>query len=155
MNAHYLRAMNNDKLAKIIFSYLGENLSTRSKENITAALDLMKPRAEFITDLVELAKIFIIDGDFVHSEEVADIISECDVKLIDQVKENITSINEFNKDNIQEILKNTAADNGLKLGDLMKYVRAFIAGKISSPSVFEIMEIIGKDICIERLKRHD
>jgi hypothetical protein len=40
----------------------------------------------------------------------------------------------------------------LPMENVKKYVRAFITGRTASPSVFEIMEIIGKDNSINRLK---
>jgi len=40
----------------------------------------------------------------------------------------------------------------LKLGGLMKYIRAYVAGQTASPSVFEMMAIFGKKETLYRLK---
>ncbi len=151
MNAHYLRSMDNNKLAEIIFENLNKNISIESRNNIIKAIDVMKPRSELITDMIHLSVIFI-NEEFKLDDEVAPIIESCPPNLLDQIKETIQEIDDFNKVNIQESLKNLALKNELKLGDLMQYVRALITGRVSSPSVFEIMEIIGANESLKRLQ---
>jgi glutamyl-tRNA synthetase len=151
MNAHYLRSMKNEELLAIIFKNLDLNLSEISKNNIKHGLEAMKPRAELVGDLVDLADIFIVDSKLKYTDEAKTLIDECNPSIISKVIIAINQINEFNRDNIQAILKELAIENQMKLGDLMKYIRAFITGRPASPSVFEVMEIIGKDISIKRL----
>jgi glutamyl-tRNA synthetase len=152
MNAHYLRSMNEADLAKLIFENLDQNLSEQSKNNITLGLEAMKPRAELIKDLVDLSSIFIVDNEIKCTEEAKSLKDECDASIVDKVVRAINNIMEFNRDNIQIALKEVSQETQVKFGDLMKYVRAFITGRTASPSVFEIMEIIGKDNSINRLK---
>jgi glutamyl-tRNA synthetase len=152
MNAHYLRSMKEADLAKLIFEKLDQNLSEQSKNNITLGLEAMKPRAELIKDLVDLSSIFIVDNEVKCTEEAKSLKDECDANIVDKVVSAINNIMEFNRDNIQIALKEVSQETQVKFGDLMKYVRAFITGRTASPSVFEIMEIIGKDNSINRLK---
>ena len=153
MNAHYIRSMPNDELANIIFQNCDINLNQESKRNIKVAIDLMKPRAELITDLLDLAKIFIVDNQFTRNNDAAAIINQCDKKLILNTKEAVSEMTEFNKEEIQEGLKKVALANNLKLGQLMQYVRALITGRVNSPSVFEIMAILGKNNSLKRLEQ--
>ncbi len=152
MNAHYLRSMKEADLAKLIFENLDQNLSEQSKNNITLGLEAMKPRAELVKDLVDLSSIFIVDIEIKCTEEAKSLKDECDSSIVDKVVSAINNIMEFNRDNIQIALKEVSQETQMKFGDLMKYVRAFITGRTASPSVFEIMEIIGKDNSINRLK---
>jgi glutamyl-tRNA synthetase len=153
MNAHYLRDTNNDILVKMIFEHYGNELSDGSKKAIISAIDSLKPRAELVTDLYELSKMFIVDYPLSITEEANQIISECDPSLVKKVIEGLLKLEQFDKDNIQMTLKEIAIANGLNLGGLMKYVRAYIAGSTASPSVFEMIEILGKEVSISRLKR--
>ena len=152
MNAHYLRSMKEADLAKLIFENLDQNLSEQSKNNITLGLEAMKPRAELVKDLVDLSSIFIVDSEIKYTDEAKSLKDECDASIVDKVVSAINNIMEFNRDNIQIALKEVSQETQVKFGDLMKYVRAFITGRTASPSVFEIMEIIGKDNSINRLK---
>ena len=108
-----------------------------------------------VTDLYELAKMFIVDKPLAISEDARQIISECDDSLIKQVIGTIGEIEEFSKDNVQAALKEIAKNNDLKLGGLMKYVRAYVAGQTNSPSVFEMIAILGKEETMSRLEIND
>jgi glutamyl-tRNA synthetase len=153
MNAHYLRNADNDILTEMIFAHYASKLSQGSQKAIRAAIESMKPRAELITDLYELSKMFIIDDTLLITEEANQIIIESDSTLIEQVIDGLSKLEQFDKENIQRTLKEIALANGLKLGGLMKYVRAYIAGTTASPSVFEMIEILGKEVSIARLKK--
>jgi glutamyl-tRNA synthetase len=144
--------MKDEELLAIILENLDPNLSKKSKDNIKQGLEAMKPRAELVSDLVDLASIFIVDSELKYTDEAKALIDECDPSITYKVVIAINQISEFNRENIQAVLKELAIENQMKLGDLMKYIRAFITGRTASPSVFEVMEIIGKDISIKRLK---
>lgn len=152
MNAVYLRKMDNDSLANMVFENIDFKLSDESKKNIKLAIDSLKPRAELITDLCDMASMFIVDRDISINEDALQLIKEADPKLVKQVIDGLESIEEFNKENVQATLNEIAIANDLKLGGLMKYVRPFIAGRTASPSVFEMIEILGKKNTIARLK---
>ncbi len=152
MNAIYLRQTDNDVLSNIVFNNLGYEISDESKKNISLAMDSLKIRAELTTDLCDLAIMFIIDKPIKRTEEAKNFIKECDKNLIEEVIESLKSISDFKKDKIQFVLKKIALKNNLKLGRLMKYVRAFITGMTGSSSVFEMIEILGIVRSIERLQ---
>lgn len=153
MNANYLRQLDNEILANLVFENIDNNISNESKEYIKLAMDSLKPRAELIPDLCDMASMFIIDNPLEISSDAQEIIKDADADLITQTIDALQNLVEFNKDNIQATLKELAITNGLKLGGLMKYIRAFMAGKTASPSVFEMIAILGKDHSIARLKR--
>ncbi len=152
LNAHYLRHYTNMELAKIIYTNFPK-LSDKSKNNIYLALDSIKPRVELITELSDVAKIYIIDDEIKIEHDASQIIKDADAKLVSKVADVIEKIEEFSKDNIQVELTALANSVEMKLGELMKMVRAFITGKVNSPSVFEVIEIIGKEQSLKRLYR--
>ncbi len=153
INAIYLRQMDNATLSEIIFANIGYELTNQSKEYIRLAMDSIKIRAKLIPELCDIASIFVGDNPLKTTEEAQEIIAASDDQLIKQVIEVLENLNEFNKDNIQRSLKEIAVNNELKLGELMKYVRAFVAGRTASPSVFEMIEILGKKNTISRLQK--
>ena len=152
MNSQYLRNTDNTILAAMILDHYKGELSDASQAAISSAIEVMKPRAELVTDLYELAKMFMVDTPLFISDEARQIISECDPALKAQVIESLEKLEQFDKDNIQAALKEVAKSNDLKLGGLMKYIRAYVAGQTASPSVFEMMAIFGKEETISRLK---
>jgi len=57
------------------------------------------------------------------------------------VLENIE--NDFKKKKIEEIISKFLGEKGLKLSDIIQYIRAMITGLDVSPRIYDIMEILG------------
>ncbi len=159
VNAHYLRQMDEQLLTEMIYNllqhdtHLPENVQINSEEReyIRQAMASLKIRSSNLLELTELAKIYLINSPLTYQEDAKIIIDNCDKKLIKQIIDKLEDLQEFNKDTLQVEFKEIANNNGLKLGELMQPVRALLTGSLSSPSIFEIITIIGKKNTIIRL----
>ncbi|NRB10352.1 MAG: glutamate--tRNA ligase [Rickettsiaceae bacterium] len=153
LNSIYLRNMDNEKLSKMVVDNIDIKLSKQSQDCIKAGIDSLKPRVKLLNELYDLAKIYIIDQDITISDEALDIIKKTDTNIINQVINAIKNETKLEQESLKELLKNIAKDNDLKLGVLMQPIRALITGMVNSPSVFEIITIIGKEQSLERLQQ--
>ncbi|WP_316353295.1 glutamate--tRNA ligase [Candidatus Trichorickettsia mobilis] len=155
LNAHYLRNKDNQELAAIVVAELAKHykISDEERKYILQAMDAIKIRAELITDLVELAKIFLISSSIEYSDEAILILQQSNKNYVEQVIAMLKTIKNNDKETIQNSFKHLATDNQIKLGELMKPIRVLITGLANSPSIFEIIEIIGIEHSIERLKK--
>ncbi|HJK87079.1 MAG TPA: glutamate--tRNA ligase [Candidatus Megaira endosymbiont of Nemacystus decipiens] len=152
INAHYLRSTDNEFLANEIYQKFPQ-LGPQSKANIKKAIDCMKPRAELINDLYDMAPIFMTCGKYkmAFDDDSIEIIRTSAPDITNEAINEISAISELTIENIKSSLKSLAKNKGLKLGELMKYLQAYITGKTASPSVFEVIYIIGKKETIKRL----
>lgn len=163
LNAHYLRQKDNEVLAEMVVESIRHcetpkvswqsQQEQRALSNILKAMDSMKPRAELLDELVAMSRMYINDFPFHITDEAKEIIANTDEGSVTKVIEGLEDLESFTKDNIQTRLKEIAENMGIKLGELMHFVRAFIAGDTKSPSVFEMIEIIGKEETMRRLRR--
>ena len=55
--------------------------------------------------------------------------------------------------NLEMVLRQISEKENIKLGNLIAPVRAAITGSHNSPSMFEAMEILGKEETLLRLKK--
>ncbi|WP_153019879.1 palindromic element RPE1 domain-containing protein, partial [Rickettsia sp. Tenjiku01] len=119
---------------------------------IKQAMPSLLVRSETLLELTRLAQIYLVDSPIIYSQDSKEIIENCDKNLIKQIIENLSELEQFDKESVQNKFKEIAAANDLKLNDIMKPVRALITGMTASPSVFEIAEILGKENILKRLK---
>ncbi|AFE52217.1 glutamyl-tRNA synthetase [Rickettsia prowazekii str. GvV257] len=154
INSHYLRMLDNDSLTSKTVEILKQNYKISEKEvsYIKQAMPSLIVRSETLRDLAQLAYIYLVDSPMIYSQDAKEVINNCDKDLIKQVIENLSKLEQFNKECVQNKFKEIAIYNGLKLNDIMKPVRALITGMTASPSVFEIAETLGKENILKRLK---
>ncbi len=148
LNNHYLKIADNDRLLAML---IDDSLSEKSKSNILKGLDSLKQRAKTILELKESIKIYI--------EELSiNIPNELNIKISDKqelIKEYISevfSLINWNKDELMSLSKVFAENKQMKLGELAAILRIILTGSVASPSVFEIVEILGKEASIMRIK---
>jgi glutamyl-tRNA synthetase len=72
--------------------------------------------------------------------------------VIDALVEELKDEN-FNKQNLSQILKEFSSENNLTFSNLMKNLRTTLSGLKEGPGVAEMMEILGKESTIERIIR--
>ncbi len=154
LNAHYLRQLDAKLLTKMICENLQKTykITTEETEYIKQAMPNLKIRSTNLVELAELAKIYLINVPIIYSEEAKEIIKNCDKNLLEQVIEELKNLQNSDKDSIQIKFKEIAKNNNIKLADLMQSIRSLITGMTASPSIFEIIAIIGKENAIARLK---
>ncbi len=151
VNSHYIKIKDDDSLSNIIIDDL--ECDEESVAYIRAAISSLKTRAEVISDLTNLAKIYIVNKELEISDDAMEIIKSIDRSFINEIIDLINNLSNMDHSLIADQFKNFAKDKMMKIADVMKPVRAMITGQVSSPSVFEIISIIGKKHSIERLKR--
>lgn len=59
----------------------------------------------------------------------------------------------FNKQNLLNILKEFSSENNLTFANFMKNLRTTLSGLKEGPGVAEMMEILGKESTLERIVR--
>lgn len=149
LNNHYLQLADNEKLLSLMLSHMNKKLTESSKNNILKGLDSLKQRSNTIVDLCDMAKIYILEEAIDIPEEYKKLVM-VKFELIQEFQHHACKLIEWNKDSLMELAKNFATKNQMKLGDLAGIIRILLTGSNASPSVFEIMSIIGKEATIKR-----
>ncbi len=162
LNAHYIHNLEDkdfiDRLKPFITSalenYEGLEFSKEFESNFEKAATSIKKRATTLMEAAELSIIY--HPEFIPSpaEDAKEVLSQFDQDILTRAKKLISAIENFDKDNIESTLKTFAKDEGLKVGMLMKPLRVITTGMINSPSVFELIAILGRDKSLERISHY-
>jgi glutamyl-tRNA synthetase len=55
---------------------------------------------------------------------------------------------------LEQALRSFASSEGKSLGDVAQPLRAALTGKTASPPVFEVMEVLGREEALTRMRAH-
>jgi glutamyl-tRNA synthetase len=155
LNGHYIREAEDARLVDLVLPLLrhsreGGNLEQRSI--LLKAMYGLKQRAKTIVELAENAAFYVSTRPIQLDEKAKDVLAKGGREIIQNLLPELENLADFTHDNLQTICKGYAAKTGQKLGNIMSPIRAAIVGKTTSPSMFEVMEILGQQETIERLK---
>jgi len=84
-------------------------------------------------------------------EKSKDILSKIDDAFIAEIKAAIHDAEAFDKDNLHQLFEKFAQNKGVKFPFIMQSLRALLLGTFAAPGIFEVMEVLGKDECLNRI----
>ncbi len=153
LNAHYLRQIDDQTLTDMVYNILRQHhiIIQQEREYILKAMPSLKIRSTNLIELAKLAKIYLMHSPLTYSEDARKILYNYNQELINQIIHKLKNLATINQDTIQLAFKEIAQGNGVKLAELMQPIRALLTGGTTSPSIFEIISIIGRDNTIARL----
>jgi glutamyl-tRNA synthetase len=152
---HHISMMPDAALLQELEAFLaaaGQPALTEGQRGLLSrALYCVKDRAKTFPELVEKARFALISRPVVPDEAAAkslDAVSRGILKSLTPRLQNAS----WTKDALESILTDVAAEHGMGFGKLAGPLRAALAGRSATPSVFDMMLVIGRDETIARLE---
>jgi glutamyl-tRNA synthetase len=157
-NAHYLRETDNTALADEVAAMLArENppreLGKTARERLAAAMPSLKERAKTLVELTGSAEFLFTDGAHQLDEAAAKILSEDARKNLGTFIASLADI-AWTAHALEEKAREFAEAKSLKLGQVAQPLRAALTGRTTSPPIFTMLEVLGREESIIRLKAH-
>jgi glutamyl-tRNA synthetase len=151
VNLHYIKNCDDHRLLELIMPFFDKEIDENSKTRIIKALKILKPRSTNLVDLVKNSLIFLSDYHVSYSDEAKILLNNLDVSIIDKLLPILKLQEAWQEQELQELVKKYCHDHQLKLGDIAQILRIYLTGSLASPSIFDIMSIIGKNESINRI----
>ncbi len=161
LNAHYLREAEDERLILDLSEFLSDDLKTKIsqslyKKRVLKGMKGLKQRAKNLKELAENMAFYLYDQSVPVNAKASEVLNSQDNKII---LKNISKVllgfdKDWTEENLHELVKNFSdnAENGLTLGKLAQVLRAALTGSNVSPSIFEVMDALGKEATIMRLE---
>jgi glutamyl-tRNA synthetase len=151
-NHQYLQKQSDENLAKSFAPIVVSKGITVSEDVLIKIVSLIKERANFVSEFWELSDYFFIAPSS-YDEKASKNWKEETPALMQQLIAVIDSIKDFNSANIEAIVKQWMTQNEIGMGKIMQPFRLSLVGALKGPHLFDIVEMIGKQETIKRIKK--
>ena len=160
MNGEYIRASDNEKLLDLVIPFLiKENLITnetakQKKEWLLKYISLFKERAKTLKEFAEKGKYFF-SFDYQYEEKVAEkhFNSPEAADRLRAYVDRLSGLDGFEKAQIEQALRGLADEMGIKPAVLIHPVRLATTGTSAGPPLFDLLELLGGEEVIKRIKK--
>ena len=126
-------------------------LTSDQADALHRSLYCLKDRAKTFPELVEKAHFALASRPIVPDEAAAKALDTVSRGILKTLTPQLQSAS-WTKDALESILSDTAAANGLGFGKIAAPLRAALAGRTVTPSVYDMMLVIGRDETVARLQ---
>jgi len=153
-NSQHLKDKSSDELLDEFKEELDKRGIHMSDEAAKKILDVNKSKVSFIKDIfTEASYLFEKPTDF--DPKGLKKWNPQSAELLKSLKTELESINNWYEKDIQDAFETYVQDNNIKFGDIAPQLRLVLSGKSNGPSLFGIMELLGKDESLDRLVNYD
>lgn len=125
-------------------------LSATQKTGLARAMYCLKDRAKTFADLLAKAHFILGERPFTLDEKAEKALDTVSRSILRELTPHLQNAS-WDRDTLEALVASVAESHGLKLGKLAGPLRAALSGRSVSPSVFDMMLVIGRDETIARL----
>jgi glutamyl-tRNA synthetase len=135
---------------------LGPALQPDDRPRLEKVVDLVKPRARKLTDIVPLIRPFVAGALDREPAAVAKYLGDAGLRpLLAEWRDRLRDVDPFTAAPLEAALRDLTAARGLKAAPLIHATRVAVTGQAVSPGVFEVLELMGRDRVVSRLLEAD
>ncbi len=159
MNSEYIRNMNDEELferVKPLWEKEGIEIKDYDKEYLLKAINLLKERSRLLTDFVNSGMYFFKDPEEYEEKGIKKYFSkdkEDVVKRLDILIERLSNVSDWKEETLENIYREIVEELNIKGGQIIHPTRLAITGLTVGPSLFILMEVLGKERVLRRLTK--
>ena len=150
LNGHYLREADDARLAELAAARM-EGLPSIDLELLTRAMPVLKVRARDLNELAESASFLFAQRPLVLDDKAAALLTADARNILARICNQLGGENDWTSDGLEATLKAMAEELGLGLGKLAQPLRAALTGQTTSPGIFDVLVLLGRDESLARI----
>lgn len=121
-------------------------------EKVSAAMPALKERAKTLAELVVGALFLVADTPLKLDEKAAKLIDADARTTLAALLPRFTAAREWTAGALEAEVRAYSEETGAKLGKVAQPLRAALTGRSVSPPVFTVLEVLGREKSLERIK---
>ena len=149
LNGHYIREADDPRLATLVSPKLG--LSYEELPLLIRAMPELKARAHNLNELADGA-CFLFDKRPLKLDDKAALLLDDEARAhLALAHRALAAAPQWEHEALDAAVREVAESNSLKLGKLAQPLRAALTGKTTSPGIFNVLVLLGKEESLARI----
>jgi len=158
LNGHYIRESADAVLVAEVTAFLAREtppriLSVTARQRLEAAMPALKERAKTLVELTSGAEFLFSDGTRALDEAAAKLLTPDARATLAKVLPALEAT-DWSAENLEAAARIFAEQTGAKLGQVAQPLRAALTGKTSSPPLFAMLALLGREESLIRLRAY-
>jgi glutamyl-tRNA synthetase len=152
LNGHYLREADDARLAALVAPRV-EKLIGHAPDLalLTRAMPELKPRAKTLDEIADGATFLFVARPLTLDEKAAALLTDDAQTLLGEAHAALSAVSDWTAEGVEEAVRRVAESAGLGLGKVAQPLRAALTGRTTSPGIFDVLVLLGRDESLGRL----
>ncbi len=158
LNAEYLKTSPPEQVAEALVplleqTELKDEVRAVSTEWLAQLVVLVKERTKTLVEMVHWVRPYFGDAVSFDEDAAKKFLTSAQAPLLIKLVERFEACPGFSKHEWEEAFKKLVEQEGIKMGQLAQPVRVALTGRTASPGLFEVMEVLGRERTLIRLRK--
>jgi glutamyl-tRNA synthetase len=160
LNGLYMRQADDAVLLNILLetlphlpygAALAEKLDDRARAQLLQAMPGLKERARTLVELADNAYFIVADRPLQIDEKAAAILDADARAVLKTLLPGFRKLDRWDAAATEAVVREHAEASGLKLGKIAQPLRAALTGRSTSPGVFDVLAVLGREESLARI----
>ena len=155
LNGHYIREADDGRLAGLVTprigKLIGRDLATGEIELLVRAMPELKPRAKTLIELAENSTFLFQARPLDFDDKAAQLLAGDSPRLLARAWASLNALDEWTALATEAAVRSTAEVAGVKLGQVAQPLRAALTGRATSPGIFDVLVLLGREESLARI----
>ncbi|HNM20735.1 MAG TPA: glutamate--tRNA ligase, partial [Nitrospira sp.] len=158
LNAEYLKTNPPQQVAEALVPLLEQTdlkdeVRAVSTEWLAQLVVLVKERTKTLVEMVHWVRPYFGEAVSFDEEAAKKFLTPAQAPILTKLVERFEALPVFSKHEWEEAFKKLVEEAGIKMGQLAQPVRVALTGRTASPGLFEVMEVLGRERTLIRLRK--
>ncbi|MBN8293085.1 glutamate--tRNA ligase [Rhodobacter sp. NTK016B] len=155
LTAQHFTAMDDAAVLHELDAFLAatgaEPLTQRQRPLVLASMSQLKDKARNFGQIIERAHFVLTERPIEPDQKSAKALDPVSRSILEELTPHLQNAS-WERERLEAIVTELAAQHGLGLGKIAQPLRAALAGRTVSPSVFDMMVVLGRDESLARIQ---
>ena len=147
LNGHYIRAADDARLAGLVAEIGGYT----DVDLLTRAMPVLKARAANLNELSDGAAFLFAVRPLAMDQAASDLLTADARTLLAALHAALDAVQQWDQETIEAAVRQVADSTGAKLGQVAQPLRAALTGRKTSPGIFDVLALLGKEESLGRI----
>lgn len=155
LNGEHIRSLPVPELCAQLLPIVREAGFEVSPEHMLKITPLIRERIKFLRDVLTAADFFFVDK--LPPYDINELVPQkgdlaMANKALEKARE-VLAVTAFDHASLDASLRGTAQELGMKPGQMFQPIRVAVCGRKNAPPLFETLEVLGREKCVERVEQ--
>ena len=151
LNGHYIREADDARLAGLVAGRLGLAEGDPRRELLARAMPALKPRAANLNELADGAAFLFAVRPLSIDDAARPLLDGDAPALLSRLHAALDALHNWDTETLEDAVRRVAEAAGVKLGQVAQPLRAALTGRKTSPGIFDVLALLGRDESLARI----
>jgi glutamyl-tRNA synthetase len=130
---------------------LKAKLNDSTRAQLLQAMPSLKERAKTLIELIDSAYFIFADRPLQFEPKAVALLTPENRALIGRLRLALEAVTNWTSETTESAMRAFAETNNLKLGAVAQPLRVALTGRTTSPGIFDVLAVLGREECLARL----